>query len=96
MSQILELDVVNPSGLHARPAATFVKASCAFRSDIRVANVTTGGDPVNAKSILSVLQLGAGRGHRVRISIDGDDELEAAETLRDLVASGLGEALEPA
>jgi phosphotransferase system HPr (HPr) family protein len=87
----LELQVHNPSGLHARPAATFVRAACAFRSDIRVANLTTGSSPVTAKSIIGVLGLGVQRGHRIQLSCDGEDEGLAAETLRSLVESGLDE-----
>jgi phosphotransferase system HPr (HPr) family protein len=87
----LELQVHNPSGLHARPAAAFVRAACAFQSDIRVANLTTGTDPVTAKSIIGVLGLGVQRGHRIRILVDGADEGPAAEAIRTLVEGGLGE-----
>ena len=91
MTLSLELNVRNPSGLHARPAAVFVRAACTFQSDIRVANVTTGSAPVTAKSIIGVLGLGVQRGHTIRLDVDGDDEHSAAETLRDLVEAGLEE-----
>jgi len=87
----LELSVRNPSGLHARPAAVFVRAACEFRSDIRVANVTTGSAPVTAKSIIGVLGLGVQRGHTIRLEVDGEDEGTAAEALRNLVEEGLEE-----
>jgi len=87
----VELQVHNPSGLHARPAAAFVRAACTFQSDIRVANLTTGSDPVTAKSIIGVLGLGVQRGHRIGLLIDGADEGSAAEALRALVEAGLGE-----
>jgi phosphotransferase system HPr (HPr) family protein len=87
----LELSVRNPSGLHARPAAVFVRAACEFNSDIRVANVTTGSAPVTAKSIIGVLGLGVQRGHTIRLDVDGEDEGTAAETLRNLVEAGLDE-----
>jgi phosphotransferase system HPr (HPr) family protein len=91
-----EVEVRNASGLHARPAATFVRAACTFQSDIRIANVTTGSDPVTAKSIIGVLGLGVQRGHRIRLVADGADEGPAAEALRALVEAGLGEGdLEP-
>jgi len=89
----VELQVHNPSGLHARPAATFVRAACTFHSDIRVANLTTGSAPVTAKSIIGVLGLGVERGHRIRLLVDGSDEGPAAEALRALVEAGLGEAV---
>jgi len=87
----LELQVHNASGLHARPAAAFVRAACTFQSDIRVANLTTGSDPVTAKSIIGVLGLGVQRGHRISLLVDGADEGPAAEALRTLVEAGLGE-----
>jgi phosphotransferase system HPr (HPr) family protein len=94
MATTFELEVANPSGLHARPAAVFVKAASDFRSDIRVANLTTGSAEVTAKSILGVLGLGVQRGHRIRLRVDGDDEVAAAAALRELVVGGLGEPLE--
>ena len=96
MATSLELSVRNPSGLHARPAAVFVRAACAFESDIRIANVTTGSPPVTAKSIIGVLGLGVQRGHTIRLEVDGSDEASAAETLRSLVEAGLEEAIDPA
>lgn len=94
MATSLELNVRNPSGLHARPAAVFVRAACTFRSDIRVANVTTGSAPVTAKSIIGVLGLGVQRGHTIRLEVTGEDERSAAETLRDLVEAGLEEGVD--
>jgi phosphotransferase system HPr (HPr) family protein len=91
MTTAIEIDVRNPSGLHARPAAVFVKAAAGFRADIRIANMTTGGAEVNAKSILAVLSVGASAGHRIRLCAEGDDEAEAARVLADLVSAGLGE-----
>ena len=94
MATSLELNVRNPSGLHARPAAVFVRAACGFSSDIRVANVTTGSAPVTAKSIIGVLGLGVQRGHTIRLEVEGEDEGPAVETLRGLVEAGLEEDAE--
>jgi phosphotransferase system HPr (HPr) family protein len=91
----IELDVVNPSGLHARPAAMFVRAAGAHRSRIRVSNVTRGTGPADAKSLLGVLGLGVSGGHRIAIEVDGEDEDAAIEGMAAAVAAGLGEALEP-
>ena len=90
----LTLEVRNPSGLHARPAATFVKAAAGFRADIRVANLSRDGKSANAKSVLGVLGLGVSKGHRIAISAEGNDADEALGSLGDLVRSGLGEAVE--
>jgi len=91
MSIAIEVDVRNASGLHARPAATFVRAAAAFRADVRVANLTTGSAEVNAKSILGILGIGVSSGHRIRVRADGEDEANAVQALADLVAAGLGE-----
>jgi phosphotransferase system HPr (HPr) family protein len=91
VSTAIEVDVHNPSGLHARPAAVFVKAAAGFRSDVRVANLTSGTPEVSAKSILAVLGLGASSGHRIRLRADGEDEADAVRILADLVVAGLGE-----
>jgi phosphotransferase system HPr (HPr) family protein len=88
--------VRNPSGLHARPAATFVKAAAGFGSDIRVTNLTRDGDrSASAKSILGVMQLAVSQGHELRIEATGADAEQAVTELASLVASGLGETLGP-
>lgn len=92
--QTIELEIRNPSGLHARPAAVFVKTAAAFRSRITVENVTRGGAPGDAKSILTLLAGGVAKGHVIRLAIEGEDEEAAARTLTELVASGIGEAVE--
>lgn len=91
----LTIEVRNPSGLHARPAALFVRTAGAHRSSIRVRNIDRGGAAVDAKSILAVMSIGVGRGHRIELVADGPDEDVAIEALRDFVASGAGETLEP-
>jgi phosphotransferase system HPr (HPr) family protein len=89
----IDVEVRNPSGLHARPAAVFVKAAATYRSTITVENLDRGTPPVNAKSIISFLGGGIAKGHTVRIAVDGEDEDAAVVALHDLVASGLGEEL---
>jgi phosphotransferase system HPr (HPr) family protein len=86
-----ELVIHNQSGLHARPAATFVRAAAAFRSSITVRNVSRNGTVVDAKSILGVLGLGVSPGHRIVLTVDGDDEDVAIAALTELVAAGIGE-----
>lgn len=89
----VDIEIRNPSGLHARPAAMFVKAAAGFRSAVTVENLDRGTPPVNAKSIISFLGGGMAKGHTVRIAADGEDEEAAVAALRDLVESGLGEDL---
>ncbi len=77
----------NEVGLHARPASVFVQCASKFQSRITICNAKSGGLPVNAKSILSVLALGVGKGDEVEICIDGDDEANAAAALSQLIVS---------
>jgi phosphotransferase system HPr (HPr) family protein len=85
--------VVNHSvGLHARPAAEFVKTASSFPCDIQVCNLTTQGDPVNAKSILSVLTLGVNKGHSIRVDAEGEAAEQALSRIQELVESNFGEA----
>ncbi len=88
-----EVEVANPSGLHARPAAEFAKAAARFRSRIRLENLTAGRPSGDAKSILGVLASGVARGHRIRITAQGDDEARAVPSLVALIESGLGESV---
>ncbi len=92
--QTAELLIRNPTGLHARPAALFVKTASGFRSKITVENVTRGTTPANAKSILTLLASGVSRGHLIRVTAEGEDEEGAIAALRELVESGAGEPLE--
>jgi len=90
-----EIDIRNPSGLHARPAATFVRAASGFASDVRVTNLTRdAAKSASAKSVIGVMSLGVARGHRVRLEADGADAEAAVSALTDLIAGGLGEELD--
>ena len=86
-----ELTVRNPSGLHARPAALFVEEAGRHRSRVTVENIDRPGTRADARSLLSVLTLGVSSGHRIRLTVDGEDENEALAALSSLVESGLGE-----
>ncbi len=83
-----EIRIPNRLGLHARAAARFVHLASEFRSQIRI---SCNGHEVDGKSILGILTLAAVQGALVRIVCDGDDEAEAAESLRRLVESRFGE-----
>jgi phosphotransferase system HPr (HPr) family protein len=85
-----ERTVVLPTGvdLHARPAASFVRAAMGFDAQITVA---LGGRSVDAKSLLSVLALGATAGSTLLVSAEGPDGEAAVEGLAGCLA-GLREA----
>ena len=77
---MLEKEVIigNPLGLHARPAAKFVKLSQGFSSKVYLEK---NGERVSGKSILEVLMLAAEKGDRIKIIVDGKDEEEALKVL---------------
>lgn len=84
-----ETEIVNETGLHARPASEFVNQAKKFASKITIAEV--GGDPANAKSIVTLLALGLAKGKKIVISAEGEDEQAAVDTLIGLIDSGFGE-----
>ena len=83
-----EVQIQNRLGLHARAAAKFVHLAAGFRSRILVSK---DASRVDGKSILGLLTLAAGKGTRLRLSAEGDDEAQAVETLSSLVRSRFGE-----
>jgi phosphoenolpyruvate-protein phosphotransferase/dihydroxyacetone kinase phosphotransfer subunit len=86
------LTLRNIHGLHARPAARFVKAAASFDADIQVTDLTSGKGPVTAKSLNRLATLGAVGGDQIKLSITGPEGQAALQALRDLVESGFGEA----
>jgi phosphocarrier protein HPr len=74
-------------GLHARPAAMFVQA--AAKQPVKVTIAKSGGDPVDARSILSVLALDARGGDEVVLVAEGDGADQALDELAALVARDL-------
>ncbi len=85
------LIVKNEVGLHARPAAMFVKTANKYQSKIMVRNVTRDGKAVSAKSILSVLTLAVLCNHEIFVEADGPDAEVAIADLRFLVESDFAE-----
>jgi phosphocarrier protein HPr len=83
-----EAKIVNPLGMHARPAAEFVKVANRFRAAIEVRKDDLA---VNGKSIMGVMMLAAECGSSIVIKADGDDAEEAMAALLALVADGFHE-----
>jgi phosphocarrier protein HPr len=83
-----ELTVVNRLGLHARPAAMFVRIASRHRAEIWVAKE---GEEVNGKSIMGLMMLAAGQGSKLRIRCDGPDADKAMEELEELIKAGFKE-----
>jgi phosphocarrier protein len=74
--------VVNATGLHARPATLLVNLASSFKSDVKIEK---NERIVNAKSIMGLLSLGITENEEITIIAEGEDELEAVNTLKALV-----------
>jgi phosphocarrier protein HPr len=83
-----EVTIVNRLGLHARPAAMFVRIASRHRAEIWVAKE---GEEVNGKSIMGLMMLAAGQGSKLRIRCDGADADKAMEELEELIKAGFNE-----
>jgi phosphocarrier protein HPr len=88
MSIEKELTIRNKMGMHARPAAQFVKRASKYQCDVWVEK---DDEPVNGKSIMGLMMLAAGRGETIKIIADGSDAEQAVADLEELVTSGFGD-----
>ena len=86
-----EAVITNPSGLHARPAATFVKTASRYDADVRLVDLDTGSEEISARSLLALMALGVRQGSRVRVSATGPEAQAALDELRALIEDGFGE-----
>jgi phosphocarrier protein HPr len=77
-----EFVVINKLGIHARPAALFVKLANRFSCNILV---TKGGEQVNGKSIMGLMMLAAGPGSKLLIECEGEDCQAALDEIEALV-----------
>ncbi len=82
------VSIVNQLGLHARPAAEFVKVAGRFAAGVMVRKDTM---EVNGKSIMGMMMLAAEQGSQLIIICDGEDAAAALDALEALIKSGFGE-----
>lgn len=87
----ITLTVKHKVGLHARPAAKFVKTAKQFDSDILITNITRGGNQVSAKSLVSLVKIAVACNHEVHISAAGSDEEHAIVALSEFIEKTLEE-----
>lgn len=80
--------ILNQSGLHARPAAIFVKTASQFKSEV---NIKFNDKVLNGKSIMNILSLGLVGEDEIKIITSGPDEKEAITTLVNLIESKFSE-----
>ncbi|MBK9674595.1 MAG: HPr family phosphocarrier protein [Betaproteobacteria bacterium] len=83
-----EVEIVNKLGLHARASAKLTQLAAKYQCDVYMSRATRR---VNAKSIMGVMMLAAGKGARVVLETDGPDEVEALEALVGLIEDYFGE-----
>lgn len=83
-----EAEIVNKLGLHARASARLTQTASGFASQIWLER---NGRRVNAKSIMGVMMLAAGRGSTITIDTDGPDADAALQALLSLIANRFGE-----
>jgi len=83
--------VSNPSGLHARPAATFARTAARYDADVQVTDLDAGGAPASASSLVALMALDVRQGTRVRVQASGPQAADALDALRALLDEGFGE-----
>lgn len=83
-----KLSVVNPSGLHLRPAGLLCQTSMKYKSSVVI---LSGSKEINAKSVLSVMTCGVKCGDGIEVRCEGEDEEAALEAVCHLIETGLEE-----
>ena len=83
-----EVEIINKLGLHARASARLTQTAGQFQSEVFIVK---GARRVNAKSIMGVMMLAAGKGTKVALEVSGSDEGEAMEAVVGLVNDRFGE-----
>jgi phosphocarrier protein len=83
-----DVPITNRLGLHARPAAMFVRIASRYRSEVWVSKE---GELVNGKSIMGLMMLAAGQGSKLKIRCEGPDADKAMEDLEALIKAGFNE-----
>ena len=78
-----EFTILNKLGIHARPAAQFVKTANRFLADVFVEK---DGEEVDGKSIMGLMMLAAGHGCVICVSSEGPDSEAAIAAIGDLIA----------
>jgi phosphocarrier protein len=83
-----ETEIINKLGLHARASAKLTQTAGKFQCEVWMSK---GERRINAKSIMGVMMLAAGKGSRVKLETNGTDEAEAMAALLALIGDYFGE-----
>ncbi|MCR9264092.1 MAG: HPr family phosphocarrier protein [Flavobacteriaceae bacterium] len=81
-----EYIITDPDGIHARPAANLIKIGRKFQSTIQIKK---DKDPIELNSMIGLMTLGAKGGDSIMLTIEGEDELEAAQAIEDFFQNEL-------
>ncbi|MFC1462731.1 HPr family phosphocarrier protein [Verrucomicrobiota bacterium] len=87
-AMVREFVILNQYGIHARPAALFVKIASRYDADIQVKK---GGNTISGKSIMGLMTLEASRGTRLSVTASGPDAEELLDELQELIESKFDE-----
>lgn len=83
-----KITVLNKLGIHARPAAQFVRTASRFQADV---TVEKDDERVDGKSIMGLMMLAVGCGAEIVVTAEGPDEAETVAALEELIAKKFGE-----
>jgi phosphocarrier protein len=83
-----EIEIINKLGLHARASAKLTQLAGSFKCEIWMEK---GPRRINAKSIMGVMMLAAGKGSQVVVETDGDDDQAALDAIVKLINDKFGE-----
>lgn len=86
-----KLTVINPSGLHLRPAGVLTQTAMKFKSNV---TIQSGNKTIAAKSVLNVMAAGIKCGAEMNLICEGPDEEEALKVISEAIETGLGESQE--
>src|SRR3954464_14701039 len=83
-----DIAIINRLGMHARPAAMFVRIASRYRSEVWVSKE---GEEVNGKSIMGLMMLAAGQGSKLRIRCEGPEPGKALDEIEQLISARFNE-----
>lgn len=83
--------IANEHGLHARPAAKFVKEAAKYKATVNVTNTTRNKGPVSARSLNKIATLGIRKNDEIRVSASGEEAKELLDAIGNLIIDNFGE-----
>jgi len=87
----VDLTLLNPLGLHARPASMIVAAMGGLDAEVSITDTASPERTVSAKSLMGIMSLGAAGGHTIRLEASGPDAARAVDAIRVMAGDGFGE-----